>query len=319
MFIAQAAKPGNHFWKYIAGFVIIITAMFMGQVPLAIAVAVKAMSSGKPMPVNEEEVLRYLDLNLGLFLLLLSFAVGLLALVLVVKSLHNERFRQVVTARPKVDWSRFFFAFIIWGVFSAGSTLIFYFIKPENFVFQFNLVPFLILAAIAIVMIPLQTSFEELVFRGYLMQGIGIAVKNKWVPLIITSVLFGALHLANPEVKKMGLIIGFYYIGTGLLLGIMTLMDEGTELALGFHAANNLIAALLVTADWTAFQTHSVFKDISEPEAGWDIFVPLVVIYPILLFIFAKKYKWHSWKEKLTGRVVPVAEPLTNQTITGNE
>lgn len=319
MFIAQAAKPGNHFWKYIAGFVIVITAMFMGQVPLEIAVAVKAMSSGKPMPVNEEEVLRYLDLNLGLFLLLLSFAVGLLALVLVVKSLHNERFRQVVTSRPKVDWSRFFFAFIIWGVFSAGSTLIFYFIKPENFVLQFNLVPFLILAAIAIVMIPLQTSFEELVFRGYLMQGIGIAVKNKWVPLIITSVLFGALHLANPEVKKMGLIIGFYYIGTGLLLGIMTLMDEGTELALGFHAANNLIAALLVTADWTAFQTHSVFKDISEPEAGWDIFVPLVVIYPILLFIFAKKYKWHSWKEKLTGRVVPVAEPLTNQTITGNE
>ena len=31
-----------------------------------------------------------------------------------------------------------------------------------------------------------------------------------------------------------------YYIGTGFLFGIMTLMDEGTELALGFHAANNL-------------------------------------------------------------------------------
>jgi hypothetical protein len=31
-----------------------------------------------------------------------------------------------------------------------------------------------------------------------------------------------------------------YYIGTGLFLGI-TLMDEGMELALGFHAANNLV------------------------------------------------------------------------------
>ena len=37
-------------------------------------------------------------------------------------------------------------------------------------------------------------------------------------------------------------------------------MDEGLELALGFHAANNLIAVLLLTADWTAFQTHSILR-----------------------------------------------------------
>lgn len=317
MFVEQAAKPSNPFWKYILGFFITIIAMFMGQIPYAIAIAVKVMTSGETLPTTEEGMLRYLDLNLGLFLLLLSFAVGLLGLFIIVRSLHNQKFRQIITSRQKVDWRRFFFAFVVWGIFSAGSTLLFYFLEPKNYVLQFNLVPFLILAAIAIVMIPLQTSFEELLFRGYLMQGIGVAVKNKWLPLVITSVLFGVLHLANPEVDKMGPIIGFYYIGTGLLLGIMTLMDEGTELSLGFHAANNLIAALLVTADWTAFQTHSVFKDISEPTASWDIFIPLVVIYPILLFIFAKKYKWHSWKERLAGKVVPLAESNLNST--GNE
>jgi hypothetical protein len=36
-------------------------------------------------------------------------------------------------------------------------------------------------------------------------------------------------------------------------------MDEGMELALGFHA-NNTIVALLLTSDWTAFQTNSIFK-----------------------------------------------------------
>ncbi len=316
MFIAQAAKPENPFWKYILGFVIVIIAMFMGQIPLAIAIAVKAMVSGEPMPVTEEGMMRYLDLNLGLFLLLLSFAIGLLGLYIVIRTLHNGKFKDVITSRPKVDWNRFFYAFTIWGIFSAGSTVLFYFLEPENYVVQFNLVPFLVLSAVAIIMIPLQTSFEELVFRGYLMQGIGVAAKNRWVPLMVTSVLFGVLHLANPEVDKMGPIISLYYIGTGFLLGIITLMDEGTELSLGFHAANNLIAALLVTADWTAFQTNSVFKDISEPTASWDIFIPLVVIYPILLFIFAKKYKWHSWKEKLTGKVVP-AEPNLNSI--GNE
>ena len=37
-------------------------------------------------------------------------------------------------------------------------------------------------------------------------------------------------------------------------------MDDGLELAIGFHAANNLIAALLVTADWTVFQTESILN-----------------------------------------------------------
>jgi hypothetical protein len=81
-------------------------------------------------------------------------------------------------------------------------------------------------------------------------------------------------------------------------------MDEGLELALGFHAANNLIGALLVTADWTAFQTHSIFKDISEPTAGFDIVLPVFIIFPILILIFAKKYKWNNWNKRLIGNLI---------------
>jgi hypothetical protein len=119
----------------------------------------------------------------------------------------------------------------------------------------------------------------------------------------MTSLIFGSLHVFNPEVLKMGYVIMIYYIGTGLFLGVLTLMDEGMELSLGFHAANNLIGALLVTSDWSVFQTHSIFKDMSEPSAGFDVILPIVVIYPILLLIFSKKYGWKNWKEKLTGNI----------------
>ena len=94
------------------------------------------------------------------------------------------------------------------------------------------------------------------------------------------------------------------YIGTGFFLGIITLMDEGLELALGFHAANNLFTALLVTADWTAFQTNSIFRDISDPDIGsFEIFSSVLIIYPILIFIFSKVYKWTDWKNRLIGSV----------------
>jgi hypothetical protein len=196
-----------------------------------------------------------------------------------------------------------FFSFAIWTVFIVISTLSDYFLNPTNYIFNFKPIPFLILVMIGTLLIPFQTSVEEYVFRGYLMQGFANLAKNKWFPLVMTSVIFGLMHLFNPEVSKMGNIIFVYYIGTGLFLGILTLMDEGMELALGFHAANNLISALLITADWSAFQTHSIFKDISTPDAGFDIIFPILVIYPMLLFIFSRKYQWNHWKEKLAGKI----------------
>jgi membrane protease YdiL (CAAX protease family) len=250
---------------------------------------------------------------LNLFLMLISFAAGLLGVFFVVKYLHNQSIRSLTTSRSKIDWRRFWFAFLFWGIISSGLVLLDHYMSPENYVFNFKLVPFLILAAIAIVLIPLQTSFEEYFFRGYLMQGLGALCKNKWVPLIITSTLFGLLHIANPEIEKLGYILLVHYIGTGFFLGIITLMDDGLELALGFHAANNLFTALLVTADWTAFQTHSVLRDVSDPDIGnFEIFASVLILYPILIFIFAKVYKWTNWKEKLTGSITKDPVPTTS-------
>jgi hypothetical protein len=94
-----------------------------------------------------------------------------------------------------------------------------------------------------------------------------------------------------------------FYIGTGLLFGIITLMDEGIELALGLHASNNIVAAFLVSTDWTVFQTDALYIDTSEPSVGLEMFFPVLVLYPLLLLIFSKKYGWKNWKEKLFGRV----------------
>ena len=71
-------------------------------------------------------------------------------------------------------------------------------------------------------------------------------------------------------------------------------------MALGFHAANNLITVLLVTSNWTAFQTESILIDISNPSLGVELFLSLFLFYPLFLFIMSKKYSWKNWKIKLT-------------------
>ena len=303
MFIEQGIKPENPFWKYIIGSLVIIAAAFIGQVPMLLAMFVKSVNEDLSFPTTEDEVMTFLSPNQTLFWLLLSFVFAMAAIVLVVKFLHRQSIRSVTTARKKVDWGRIFFAFGLWMVIVVVLTVIDYYATPEDYVLNFKPKEFAILCVIGIIMIPIQTSTEEYVFRGYLMQGFGTLAKNRWFPLLMTSVIFGGMHIFNPEVSKMGYAIMVYYIGTGLFLGIMTLMDDGMELSLGFHAANNLIGALLVTTDWSALRTDSILKDISEPSAGYDIMLPVVIIFPILLFIFSKKYNWTGWKEKLTGDI----------------
>lgn len=310
MYIEQAHKSLSEAWRYVLGlFVVFIGWQFIGGIPLIVALVMKSGSlsdlGGADMGVMAE----ILGTNYFLFLLLITFVIGLACLFFWTKFVHKQPIKELTTSRKKVDWNRIFFAFILWAIISVVFILVDVQLSPEDYELNFNLKPFLVLAAIAIIMIPIQTSMEEFYMRGYMMQGLGVMAKNKWLPLVVTSTLFGVMHILNPEVEKLGYGIMVFYIGTGFFLGILTLMDEGLELALGFHAANNLTAALLVTADWTAFQTDSIYRDVSEPVLGWDVFVPVLVIYPILLFIFSKKYKWSDWKERLTGKVLePVVE-----------
>ena len=306
MYISNAFKYLHDWWRYVVGAIIIFLASQLGAIPLMGLALLKLLSEGKSIDSLQDPnvLMTVLDSNLTLFLMLLSFAVGLGVLYLMVRYFHKQPFLSITTARRKMDWGRFFFGFGLIAITTVVFTCIDYMNNPDDYVVQFKLVPFLILVVIAIAMIPLQTSFEEYLFRGYLMQGIGVVAKNRWMPLFLTSIIFGGLHFFNPEVEKMGSIIMVYYIGTGFFLGIMTLMDEGLELALGFHAGNNLIAALLVTADWTVFQTNSILKDVSEPTAGADILAPVLVLYPIFLLLMAWRYKWHNWGDKLFGEVM---------------
>ena len=300
MFLKQDTLNANPFWKYLLGSFIVIIFSIIGQLPLSFFITTEAISQagGDPMIA-----LRNLDKNLQLFLILIPFVFGFLGLYLVIKKLHNRNFISITTYRSNVDWRRIIHSFILW----ASITIIFisadFFINSEDYQINFKFDKFFILLIIGFILIPIQTSLEELLFRGYLFQGFSLYFKRPWIGLFLTSFIFGCLHIFNPEVQKLGLGILIYYIGTGLFLGIITLMDEGIELALGFHAANNLITALLVTSSWTAFQTESILIDISDPSVVGETIISMLILYPLFYIYMYKKYKWSDLKNKLLVKI----------------
>jgi len=295
-FLENVLGKDNKFWKYLVTVVVAwLTASLIGAFPLMIVVLVQIFKTGSDF---SPEMLQNLDFtsigisqNLFLVLMLIPFAVGLFVTVLLIKALHKRSFSETVNGTKKVRWNRILTGFCIWLLLMFVYLVIYYIVNPENFVVQFNIQTFIPLVFIAFIFIPLQITFEELLFRGYLAQGIGAWTKNRWLVVLIPSVLFGLMHSANPEVSTFG----FWetmpqYILFGLIFGFASVFDDGIELAIGVHAANNIFSCLFVTFDVASLKTPAILhQQTVNPQIETIV---LLVVGLISLFIFAKKYKW---------------------------
>lgn len=310
MYIEQAYKGDNKWWKVWIT-TLITTGIFLLNLVIYLFTSKEDMDEVYEMMKSIPNNLG-LVINLAPFVILFAFLVGLVIL------LHKRSFVSLTTSRNKIDFKRIFFSFGLVTILTLAGFAYSYSMNPDQIELNFNLLNFVILLIISLILFPFQIGFEEYLFRGFLMQQIGVAVRNRWFPLIVTSLLFGIFHSANPEVAEMGYITMVFYIGTGLLLGIMTLMDEGLELALGFHLGNNLLASLLITSEWSALQTDAIFKYVAEranDSMVSEMIISMIIMYPLILFVLAKKYKWTNWKERLMGKVKPPGDRIAEQTI----
>jgi hypothetical protein len=328
MYIVQAKNENfnlvDEILKLIVGLLITFLLTLIFSIPHAIAILYKLFKEfslnisdnesflnslnsveAKLNSMNISDQLSILEPNLNLFLMLLSFVGMMLGIVFSNKFIHHNTFNTLTTSRKKIDFSRITYSFLLWGFIVSFMLLMGYILYPDNYEINFKAGPFIVLVLIAIILIPIQSSAEEYLLRGYMMQRIGIITRNRWFPLLFTSVIFGLLHSFNPEITEFGNSVYIFYVSSGLFAGIITLMDEGLELAIGWHVANNFFTALLVTSDWSALQTHSILKDVTNNEslAVSDLLIPIIFLYPILFYIFSKKYGWKNWRIKLLGKI----------------
>ncbi len=242
------------------------------------------------------------DKNLTLLLLLIPFIFLLSTLMLCIKYIHKRPVLSLFTSRERFDWKRFFLSFGIFGGVLTVS-LISAIFTGVNVRWNFNATTFIPLILVSFLILPLQTAAEDALFRGYLFQGLGRLFKHAGISILISGILFGLLHVANPEVAKLGYGLLAFYILSGIFLGIITHMDDGMELGMGYHAVNNIFAAVILTNDWQAFTTDALFIDQTPPEFGWESILTLIVLQPLLILIFARVYKWENWKQKILRKM----------------
>lgn len=296
------ARQNNQWYWYLLSLIVILGFALLFSIPIFVIAGIHGAA-------NTSDNLTAADLGVSepIFLGLemipsIALTIGVAVCAVLI---HKRPWQSLISAYPNIRWERYIFGNLLWFGLMIGAELVTYFIKPDNYIFQFNTGQFFALLIISLLMIPLQAAGEELIFRGYLMQGIGWATKRPWVALLITSIAFGSLHWGNPEMAKYGQGFIVTYMITGLFFGIITLMDEGLELAMGAHAINNIYNAVLVSFPASALELPTVFR-IKEYDA-WLIFAIELVIFALFIWVCAKKYGWNDW-----GKLVrKIEEPNT--------
>lgn len=283
---------------YLLGLVaILIGVYFIGGSLMSLFISAKlpAGESLLSMP-NPQELF---SKNSFFALNMIPFVFGILTVAFCSKLIFKRSFRTFLTARPRFDFTRFFFSFGLWSTLMMVSFFITFIDFNHQIRWNFQSEHFFYLLLLAFVLVPIQTGFEEILFRGFLLQMFGKITQKGIYLILINGILFGALHLMNPEIDKLGTFAVGYYVLSGIFTSFIAVMDDGLELSWGFHLANNLFGIIIVTNNWQVIQTDALFMDVSEPVLGWDMYVTMFLFYPLMILVFWLVYRWKNWNKVL--------------------
>ncbi len=275
------ANLGKNSWLRITLSILTVVVFYLLGAFIAGLVAIYLNNGTKPKEISSF-IVKNSDVFVSTIVTNLEFITGLIGLLLSVKLIHKRNPITLITTISKINFKTILSGAIVYFGLLLVVEITYSFYNGSDFQFVFDANKFFALSFISFLIIPIQTSFEELFHRGYLLQILTYYLRYPIITLFITSLLFASLH-----VEHLNYFI-FYFI-VGLLLGIIVIVSNSLELVLGIHIIHNLFG-IFVTENST---DTALFYHKENPE---NIFIWLIP--NILIFIFVL-YKYGSSNLKL--------------------
>jgi membrane protease YdiL (CAAX protease family) len=217
----------------------------------------------------------------GFVALMLPSVFFMAGIYLAVRIIHQRPFRTLLTPVHGIDWVCLLLGFGVWFFFAAIKSITEGLLHPGRYVWTPDMHRFFLFVLPALILVPIQTSAEEIFFRGYILQSVGLRLRNIWVLSFLSGFFFLLPHLVNPEASVNYPLMSVYYFAFGSALAFITLRNGRLELALGVHAANNFFTLLVANYTLTALPSPSLFTiatldpffDVPATLLGLGIFV----------------------------------------------
>lgn len=276
-YVAEARRDKHQWWRYVLGMLVALVAWLIvgSTVSLLITYAI----SGGLNPTA-------LDPVAGFVVTMAGFPFFLAGLFLTMRVIHRRTLRSLVTHRARIDWTRVGQGFLVWLVLWSLGQLCRFLLDPGSFSVSGNLAALAVFVPFAVVLTAVQTTTEELFFRGYTVQTASLIWGNRIFLALISAVLFTLPHLTNPEAAAGGWMTVFfgYFLGTGVVWAAVSLLDGTTELAIGAHFANNIANVLLVGTSGSIVGTPALFMgDEYDPVLSAVITTSIAVLFTLIV------------------------------------
>ena len=285
-YLDLARQGKNDWWRFVLAVGLILCLwQIIGSLP-SVLMVIWVLADGNPQTgVSPTGQFVGVDPNLNFVLLMLASLFFMVGIFLAVRFIHRRPFRTLITPIRSIAWGRFFQGFGVWFVLSTLMSIVEAFLYPGRYGWTLNLQRYIPFIFLALVLLPIQTSAEELFFRGYILQGVGLRLRNIWILSAISGFLFMVPHFLNPEARLNYPLMGLYYFSIGAAMAYISLRDGRLELALGLHAANNLFSALFVNYNVTVMPTPSLFT-VNVLDVVYSVLAALIgLAIFVLLFI----------------------------------
>lgn len=242
-----ASRPG--FWRVILGLSII--GVFWVGGTMVVLSAWRALSRALYGPIGAKARLNALiegGSPGAVAIMLLTFAGIWIGVFLVVRLLHGQRFMTLFAPERGIRRGDLGRGFVLAAGFALASIPIGMAIATPS-VTRLPLVEWFGFSLLLLVLVFIQATAEELIFRGYLLQQLALRSRNPLIWAVIPSAAFGALHWSNAPTDQLSL----YYAGATFLIGLalaaLVWKTGSLWAATGVHLGFNIIGLTVAGTD----------------------------------------------------------------------
>lgn len=260
-----AARGRNAAWRYALTLALTLVFAIAGG-----AILIFVLQAARLLPADFTDHLLVPD-NPNAFFLANAALFGLLlaSMAAAIMIVHRKAFGDVVGLWR---WERFLAGAGLWIGAMIAMALIDFAIAPDGFSLSADhRTGLLVLTAIPALAI--QTFAEEFIFRGYVTQGILLAVRRIVPTALISGVIFGALHIPNGGPQAISATI------FGTVLALVAIRTNGLAFAFGLHMANNLFAAVVLVSGNDVFKgAPGLFSQTTPQLMWWDTVIAALAL-----------------------------------------
>lgn len=238
-------------WRLLVG-ITIIALCWLGTSLLA----------GLPALVGENtDPLAFFSSKIGTLATLASFIGIWIGVWIATRFVHREPFRNVLGVSGRVHIGDFGKGLLAVVLTSVLSELLIYALNPQFERTALDIGTWFVFIVPIALLCFVQTSSEELLFRGYLPRNLANRFRSPWIWALLPSVVFIGLHL-TPQMSASQLLLVVVSIGTlTALMMFLVWLTGNLGAAFGVHMGNNLFGFALV-AHQEEFAGLALFKGV---------------------------------------------------------